>query len=310
MNIELDAFCEQFIDIVFKECKLLKQKEAAITSQDQSYFYLTFTWAETLDSTDWKEVEKSLNLYLIDKSVVKASSYYDYYAGVSAGVVWGNTLDIVNVHEHYRSKNEAILKFFKEVETHGYIVKYAFHRSYLENVSRKEKKDQFDLFCSFYIEESEEKAKLHKNKINARKMGLIENFSQFEKSLNEGTIEGYRYHFNFEDKKYYITQGTKNKTLFGIKDKDSGKWKVLTKGDLFDPAKNGMDRNEMVEFIQRGIKYFNIRNPVEIEDVKESEWSKFFKYELDNKPGRLNKKYVILKLQCGKAQCKWHTRDK
>lgn len=141
-------------------------------------------------------------------------------------------------------------------------------------------------------------------------MGLIENFSQFEKSLNEGTIDGYKYHFNFEGKKYYITQGKKNKTIFGIKDKDSGKWKVLTKGDLFDPGKNGMERNEMVEFIQRGIKYFNIRNPVEIEDVKESEWSKFFKYELDNKPGRLNKKYVILKLQCGKAAAKWHTRDK
>ena len=141
-------------------------------------------------------------------------------------------------------------------------------------------------------------------------MGLIENFSEFEKSLNEGTIDGYRYHFNFEDKKYYITQGNKDKTIFGIKDKASGKWKVLTKGDLFDPAKNDMDRNEMVEFIQRGIKYFNIRNPVEVEDVKESEWSKFFKYELDNKPGRINKKYVIQKLQCGKAAAKWHTRDK
>ena len=168
----------------------------------------------------------------------------------------------------------------------------------------------FEIFCVISLEDSPEERKIHKTKIAAKSMGLLEKFSDFESKLNEATVKGYRYHFNFEGKKYYITQGKDDKTLFGVKDKDTGKWKVLTKGDLFDPANNDMDRKEMIEFIQRGIKYFNIRNPVEVEDVKESEWAKFFKYELDNRPGRINKKYVIMKLQCGKAQAKWHTRER
>jgi hypothetical protein len=141
-------------------------------------------------------------------------------------------------------------------------------------------------------------------------MTKILNFDEFLKeSLNEETVEDYRYRFRFEGKKYFIDQGTKDESIFGVKGKD-GEWKVLTKGSLFDPKKNDMEKDEFVEFIQRGIKYFNVRNPVEVEDVKESEWKKFFKYELDNRPGRINKKYVILKLHCGKASAKWHSRKK
>jgi len=123
----------------------------------------------------------------------------------------------------------------------------------------------------------------------------------------EGTIEGYKYRFTFEGKKYFIQQGTKDKSIFGIKDKD-GEWIVLTKGSLFDPNEHDMDRNSMVEFLQRGIKYFNVRNPVTLDDVRSSEWEKFFKFELNKKPGRINKRYVILKLHCGKAAAKWLTR--
>ena len=125
-----------------------------------------------------------------------------------------------------------------------------------------------------------------------------------EKELNEDTIEGYRYKFDFEGKTYHIDQGEDDKTIFGIKDKDGG-WKVMTKGRLFDPANHDMDRNEFLKFIQRGIKYFNIRAEVSLDEVKESEWEKFFDFEIKKKPGRISKKYVILKLHCGKAAAKW-----
>lgn len=142
-------------------------------------------------------------------------------------------------------------------------------------------------------------------------MSKILDFEGFinENSLNEGTVEGYKYRFNFEGKKYTIHQGEKDKTLFGVKDKD-GEWYVATKGKMFDSKSNDMEDKEFLEFIQRGIKFFNIRNPVEIEDVKQSEWKKFFNFELKNKPGRLNKKYVILKLHCGKAQSKYLSQNK
>lgn len=140
-------------------------------------------------------------------------------------------------------------------------------------------------------------------------MKKILNYEDFlnEELLTEETIEGYKYRFMYDGKKYVISQGTKDKTIFGVKGKD-GDWIVLTKGDLFDPTNHDMDRNEFVEFLQRGIKFFNIRNPVEVEDVKNSEWGKFFDFEIKKRPGRINKKYVVLKLHCGKASAKWHTR--
>lgn len=140
-------------------------------------------------------------------------------------------------------------------------------------------------------------------------MEQIPNFEDFSNELNEETIKGYKYHFTFEDNDYTIHQGKKDKTIFGVKDKDGG-WKAMTKGKLFDSSKNDMETSEMIQFIQRGIKYFNVRNPVEQKDVRESEWSKFFRFELKHKPGRLTKKYVILKLHCGKASCKWLSKNK
>ena len=127
--------------------------------------------------------------------------------------------------------------------------------------------------------------------------------------LNEATIEGYEYKFKFEGRDYIIKQGVDDKSIFGVKNKD-GDWIAMTKGDLFDPKHSDMHRNEFIKFIQRGIKYFNVRNPVEVIDVKNSEWSKFFAYELAHKPGRLKKRYVVIKLHCGKAACKWLTRKK
>lgn len=138
------------------------------------------------------------------------------------------------------------------------------------------------------------------------KLKDYENFLN-EEELLEGTIEGYNYRFKFEDKKYIIRQSNKDKNMFGIKNKDGG-WFVMTNGHLFDPAHHDMDRNSMVELLQRGIKYFNVRNPVEPKDVKESEWAKFFKFELNKKPGKISKKYVVLKLHCGKAAAKWLSR--
>ena len=100
----------------------------------------------------------------------------------------------------------------------------------------------------------------------------------------------------------------KDKSIFGIKDKKTGGWKVMTKGKLFDPDNHDMDRNTFVEFIQKGIKFFNIRGEVDASVVRDSEWDIFFKFELEKKPGRLTKNYVIQKLQCGKAAAKWITR--
>ena len=127
--------------------------------------------------------------------------------------------------------------------------------------------------------------------------------------LNEDTIEGYKYHFTFEGTDYTIRQGKKDETIFGIK--HEGKWKVLTKGRLFDPRLHDMHKNEMTNFIQKGIKYFNIRGNVDVDTVKESQWAKFFKFEIAKKPGRINKKYVILKLHAGKASAKyWAKKNK
>ena len=136
-----------------------------------------------------------------------------------------------------------------------------------------------------------------------------DDFLNEEERIDEDTVEGYKYRFTFEGKDYVIHQGTEDKTIFGIKGKKKA-WKVMTKGKLFDPASNDMDRNEMVKFLQKGIKYFNIRADVGVEEVKESEWAKYFDFEVKNKPGRINKKYVVLKLHCGKAACKWLSKNK
>jgi hypothetical protein len=140
----------------------------------------------------------------------------------------------------------------------------------------------------------------------------MNHIKKFDEFLNEGMIEedtapDYKYHFKYEGKMHYIHQGKDDESIFGIKGKD-GDWYVMTKGDLFDPAKNDMEKKEFLSFLQRGVKYFNIRGEVDINDVKDSEWAKFFKFELAKKPGRINKKYCVLKMHCGKASAKWHSR--
>lgn len=136
---------------------------------------------------------------------------------------------------------------------------------------------------------------------------LFKDFCEFK--LNEETVEGYEYHFTFDGDEYTIKQGTKDKTIFGIRKKDSKDWLVMTKGKFFDAQANGMDLKEMTDFLQRGIKFFNIRGEVDVEIVKDSEWAKFFDFELKKKPGRINKKYAVLKLHVGKAACKWLARQ-
>ena len=138
-------------------------------------------------------------------------------------------------------------------------------------------------------------------------MKNVLNFENFlsDDPINEDTVEGYEYHFTYEGNDYNISQGKKDKTIFGIKDKD--KWKVITKGKLFDPSANEMDRNEFVKFLQKGIKFFNIRSEINLDILKESDWAKFFKFEIHKRPGRINKRYVIQKLHCGKAAAKWHS---
>jgi hypothetical protein len=141
-------------------------------------------------------------------------------------------------------------------------------------------------------------------------MSHVKKFNEFineAERLDEDTIEGYNYHFDFEGDRYVIHQGKKDKTIFGIKDKKGG-WKAMTKGHLFDPGEYDMDRDEFTKFLQRGIKFFNVRNPVTVEDVEGSEWAKFFDFELKKRPGRINKKYVVLKMHCGKAAAKWLAR--
>lgn len=144
--------------------------------------------------------------------------------------------------------------------------------------------------------------KMKKESVDAGDHFLL--FEEWNTKINEDTIEGYEYHFTFEGDEYTIDQGEKDKTIFGIK-KKNGDWLVMTKGRLFDPAAHDKTRNEMVKFLQEGIKFFNIRNPVEVDTVKESEWAKFFDFEIRKRPGRINKKYVVLKLHCGKASAKW-----
>jgi hypothetical protein len=267
---------------------------------NKAFYYINFSFTYPIGFEERDLFLQKLQLKEISEKEFAKKPFYKKYDKVSSKI-W--------VQEHYVAPKAVFRSLISKAETYGAEIDFVFSISYNNYLSKIRGRDLYEIFASLDMKKSEKNFQIHKNKIRARGMGLIENFSAFEDSLNEGTVEGYRYHFNFEGKKYYITQGKKNQTLFGIKDKESGKWKAMTKGDLFNPSKNDMDRKEMIEFLQRGIKYFNIRNPVEVEDVKESEWAKFFKFELDNKPGRINKKYVILKLQCGKAQAKWHTRD-
>lgn len=131
------------------------------------------------------------------------------------------------------------------------------------------------------------------------------NIKSFEewKSLNETN-----YHFSYNNHRYTIHQAKSNPSKFGIKDKD-GEWEVYVRNDIFDPSRFDMEGKDFLDWIQRGIKHFNILGEVTRKEVSESEWKPLFKYELKhNEP--INKRYVILKLQCGRRNAKWNIAEK
>ena len=126
-------------------------------------------------------------------------------------------------------------------------------------------------------------------------------FDKFE-SLNERL----KYNFSFNGHRYTIHQAKTNPSKFGIKDKD-GEWEIYVRNTLFDHERHDMDPKEFLDFIQRGIKHFYILDPVTRDDVSNSEWKDFFKWELKhNKP--INKRYVVIKLHCGKANARWNIK--
>jgi hypothetical protein len=127
----------------------------------------------------------------------------------------------------------------------------------------------------------------------------------FENYIEDELNERLKYHFSLDDVRYTIFQAKTNDTKFGTK-KD-GDWDIYVKGDSFNPYVHDMEPKEFLKFLQRGIKYFNIRQDITHKDVADSEWKQFFKHELKhNEP--LNKRIVIVKLHCGKANAKWHMK--
>jgi hypothetical protein len=132
------------------------------------------------------------------------------------------------------------------------------------------------------------------------KIKLYEEWSS--ESVNEA-----KYHFSFDNKRYTIHQAKTNPSKFGIKDKD-GDWEVYVRNEVFDPENHEMKPKEFLDWVQRGIKHFNILGEVSRKEIAESEWKPLFSYELKhNKP--INKRYAILKLQCGKRNAKWNIAE-
>lgn len=132
------------------------------------------------------------------------------------------------------------------------------------------------------------------------------NIKTFEEWL--GQLNETRYHFSYNNNRYTIHQAKTNPSKFGVKNKD-GEWEVYVRNDIFDPSRFDMEDKEFLDWIQRGIKHFNILGEVTRKEVFESEWKDLFKYELKhNEP--INKRYVILKLQCGKRNAKWNITEK
>ena len=120
--------------------------------------------------------------------------------------------------------------------------------------------------------------------------------------INEDLFES-KFHFNFDHKRYTIHQARTNPSKFGIKDKD-GNWEIFVRNDIFDPKKFGMKSKDFLDWVQRGIKHFNILGEVTRNEVSDSEWKQLFNFELKhNKP--INKKICILKMQCIKRNVKW-----
>ena len=136
------------------------------------------------------------------------------------------------------------------------------------------------------------------------------NFNEYMEDLS--LDESSTYHFDYNEFRYTIRTAHTNTSKFGIKDKH-GDWEVYAKDDDFNPYTHGMKGSEMLTLIQDGIKHFTILDPVKFSDVRESRWRKFFRKELKHME-KINKRYVILKLHCGKRNALWnierHKKDK
>ena len=131
----------------------------------------------------------------------------------------------------------------------------------------------------------------------------MDNIKLFEEWSNEELNET-KYHFHFDNKRYTIHQARTNPSKFGIKTKD-GEWEVFVRNEVFDPEHHEMKPKEFLDWVQRGIKHFNILGEVTRKEVFDSEWKSLFRYELKHHR-MINKRYVILKLQCGKRNAKWN----
>jgi hypothetical protein len=130
----------------------------------------------------------------------------------------------------------------------------------------------------------------------------------FEDWENQEKIFETKYHFSFNNYRYTIHQAKTNPSKFGIKDKD-GEWEVYVRNEVFDPEHHEMDPDEFLEHIKRGIKHFTILGEVTRDDVFNSEWKDLFRYELKHKLP-INKRYVVLKLQCGKRNAIYNIDNK
>ena len=123
------------------------------------------------------------------------------------------------------------------------------------------------------------------------------------KTFAEWELNEVKYHFDYNHNTYTIHQAETNKSKFGIK--KHGKWVLYVRNRIFDPKRFKMEPDEFLAWVQKGIKHFNILGEVTRKDVFESEWKKLFRHELKhNKP--INKKYVVLKLHCGKRNARYN----
>lgn len=132
----------------------------------------------------------------------------------------------------------------------------------------------------------------------------IKTFDEWSEEVNESS----KYHFSYNNNRYTIHQAKSNPSKFGIKDKN-GEWEVFVRNEVFDPEHHDMEPKEFLDWVQRGIKHFNILGKVTRDEVFNSEWRPLFKYELKHKKP-INKRYVILKLQCGRRNAKWNIAQK
>lgn len=132
----------------------------------------------------------------------------------------------------------------------------------------------------------------------------IKTFDEWSEEVNESS----KYHFSYNNNRYTIHQAKSNPSKFGIKDKN-GEWEVFVRNEVFDPEHHDMEPKKFLDWVQRGIKHFNILGEVTRDEVFNSEWRSLFKYELKHKKP-INKRYVILKLQCGRRNAKWNIAQK